>query len=233
MGRVDRLVDDLDARVKSMTVRRVKKQLVRDDGSRAEQTELKLDELLRRVRHLVAVDTRVAMVDGWSSTTPGNGSPGGGKGGGRVMVIPDEAGEPDRVPTTSTEAAAFANVEARPPADPVHQMKVAALASLRRIAHEFEQLDSTLQRFDNIRSAGQVEDPPQCWFVSVRLGLPWDQAWEPWRSTDFAGVLQPPLDEPRKVCKFVYWFVRDNRRLPSRAEALKYLERGTVKVKAS
>jgi hypothetical protein len=208
-----------------MTFHRVRRPMLLDDGTVKEEAEPKLVELMRRVRHLVAVDDRRAMVDGYATSTPLNGSPGGGKGGGRVMVIEDEHGDPDPVPTTSTESAAL--TVNRLQCDPVHDLKVEALRHYHRAVVALEELDATLGRFDRLRMASKVPDPPQCYVISKMLGLPWDERWQPWRATAFP-KLADRFDEPRQVCQWVYWFARDNHRLPTAVEALKYLERDTV-----
>lgn len=60
-----------------------------------------LDLLLGRAEQIVAtVATVASRPDGFSSTTPGNGAPGGGKGGASTMAVPRPAGEPGRLPQT-------------------------------------------------------------------------------------------------------------------------------------
>ncbi len=232
-GRSQRLVQLVDGRVRAHTVTRVKRKELQDDGTMREVSVFALDDLVRRLQLLIASDAEHPAADGFGSSTPGNGSPGSGKGGGRVMVIDDENGQPDRVPTSSTEAAAVALVMDRPPADPVHTLAVQAMKAFETVANQLVLLNSALTRFDHLRELSKVPDPPQCFVAQVRHHMQWDPEWEPWRETDFAGKLDESWPEPRKVCKFVYWFVHNHKRLPSRNEMLRQLERGVVNVKAS
>lgn len=233
MGRSQRLVDLIDMQVRAHTVERVKRSEVQEDGSLREVSVLALDDLTSRLRLLVACDDQPAVADGYSSTTPGNGSPGSGKGGGKTMAIPDDlGGPPDHVPTSSTEAAALSLVTERSQPDPVHTMALQAVKAYQTINNQLSLLSSILVRFEHLRSASKVPDPPQCYVAQLRHQLPWDAEWEPWRTTDFKGKLKEPFDEPRKVCKFVYWFVYNHKRLPSRNEMLNQLG-VRIKVKAS
>lgn len=226
---VDRLIADLETRVRVLvcpityTVVTEPSADQYSEPKRSTVTESGLDSILRRARLLLEVEQRagLARADGYPSTTPGNGSPGGGQGGGRLMVVPgDMPGEVDRVPTTSTEAAALAPAHA----DPVSAIAVSVTSHLRRLAHELEQLDAALGRWERMRMVAKVPDPPQCYIVGELLGLPWDDYWEPWRTTSFERLLDDPqFAEPRKVCQWAYWFVRDNRRLPTKDEALRRL----------
>lgn len=211
VGEVDRLVES----VRWHTVRQVDKRPA-------------VDVLAGRVRRLVRVGVSVsAKADGYPSTTPGNGSPGGGKGGGVRLAVPDGEGGQDLLPSSSTEVAALA----RPAPDPVALQAGEALAALRRAVAALDELDRVLGRFDALQSTAVVPDPPMCWVAQVRYRLPFDALWEPWRTTDFAGVLADPFDEPRRVSQFVYWFTRNHRRLPERAEMVEYSQRSTVKVR--
>jgi hypothetical protein len=227
---VDRLIRDLETRVRVLVcpiTYTVVTEPAADDQSepkRSTVTESGLDSILRRARLLLEVEHRAgyARADGYPSKTAGNGDPGGGKGGGRLMVIPPDDACPDidRVPTTPTEVAALA--EAR--TDPVSVIAVSVTSHLRRVAHELDQLDAALGAWERMRMVSKVPDPPQCYIVGELLGLPWDDYWEPWRSTSFERLLDDPqFAEPRKVCQWAYWFVRDNRRLPTKDEALRRL----------
>lgn len=228
MSSIDRQMDQIEERVRSMTVTRVSRKVRSPDGSEAVVSEMKLEELLRRARHLMVIDHRAgsAVADGFPSTTPGNGSPGSGKGGGKMMTIPGDPEHPDDdvVPTSSTEAAALADVAG----DPIRRLAVATMARVRNIARELEELDATLGAFDRIRLTSKVPDPPQCYVARELLGLPWDPEWDPFKSTTFPKLDDVRFDEPRRVCKWVYWFVRDNERLPTRDEAIKHLYRTAV-----
>jgi hypothetical protein len=227
---VDRLIRDLETRVRVL-VCPITYTVVTDpppdeesEPVRRTVTESGLDSILRRARMLLEVEHRAgqAAADGYSSKTPGNGDPGAGKGGGRLMVIPpdDACADVDRVPTTPTEVAALAEVRT----DPVSQLAVSVTSHLRRLAHELEQLDADLGRWERMRMVAKVPDPPQCFIVGELLGLPWDDYWEPWRATSFERFLDDPqFAEPRKVCQWAYWFVRDNHRLPTKDEALRRL----------
>lgn len=221
-------VERLSARITHMTIAPVVQLVPNDDPDEQPHKirEPKITELLRRVTHLVTCDDQQAVIDGYSSTTPLNGSPGAGKGGGRLMAVPgDHDGLSDYVPTSSTESAAF--VRGTPPADPVHTAALAAVATLHTIVSALERLDAELGRVERLRLVSRVPDPPQCWWIR-QLGLPWDERWEPWRATDFPKLKPAVTDEPVKVCRFVYWFARDHHRLPTKPEALKHLERTAI-----
>lgn len=192
--------------------------------------------LLARAREALEMDISEVLVsaspDGFPSTTPGNGSPGGGKGGRMTMVIDDD-GERDTVPTSSTERAAFAGT------DPVWAERSQVVDELREVEAQLRHIDSAilrlsgaLTRLDGLRGQTTEEASPQCWVASVAHGLPWDRDWEPAVSTRFENYLDTPWEKPRPVCRWVYDFTRRNRRLPERDELLQYLERGHVRVTA-
>lgn len=230
MGQRDRMLNDFEDRARAMTLRAVRHDEVVGD-QRVTVEELKVDELFRRLRHLLAMDDRVAVIDGYPSTTPGNGSPGGGKGGGRTIAVLDD-GEviPDLVPITSVESAALER--GVDPPDPVHEMAIRALAHVRKAVHALEELDAELGAFDRLRMRSKVPDPPQCFVIKDLLGImTWDDLWTPQRATTFPKLDRSTLpedrrtafDEPRKVCPYVYTHVYNHHRLPTRTEALKYL----------
>lgn len=193
-------------------------------GSSAGQRVAALELLIPRVRRLVRVASSVsAAADGFPGSTPGNGSPGGGKGGGRLMSV-----EGDLVPTSSTEAAALSAGAG----DPVARLGVELLRALAQAVSGLDHVAAVLDRFDQLQNTAQVPEPSMCWVAQVKHGLQWDLEWEPYRTTDFATRLVQPFDEPRRVSKFVYWFVYNHRRLPERAEMLAQLERAVVKVRS-
>jgi hypothetical protein len=200
-------------------------------GVKAPRVMPALEVTLGKARTVIKVASSASSKpDGFSSTTPGNGNPGGGKGGRKLMRVPGEhQGDIDLVPTSSTEVDAI-DRPTRP--DTVTVIGAEVYKLLRQLAHLHEQLDGALVRFERLQSTAGVEDPPMCWLAQVRYKLPWDIQWEPFRTTDFAGVIAEPFDEQRKVSSFVYWFARNHKRLPERGEMLEYLERQTVKVHA-
>jgi hypothetical protein len=118
----------------------------------------------------------------------------------------------------------------------VHQLTRQTLQALTRAADALNAVEANLRRFDNLRSTAQLEDAPQCHVAAVMYQLPYDISWEPHVTTQFAGYLTQPWDEPRKVCRFVYDFTRRSQpgswahRLPSKEEMLQYLERGTIRM---
>lgn len=169
--------------------------------------------------------------DGFSSTTPGNGSPGGGKGGQSTMTIDGEV-----VPTSSTERAVFAREFVSGPgvrsAVVMHELLAEIETQLRHLDSAAMRLGSALIRFEALRGKADDDAGPQCYVASVVHRLPWDRVWEPVVTTQFDGVLAKPWDEPRKVCRWVYDFTRRNGRIPTRDELLQYLERGVVRLPA-
>lgn len=183
----------------------------------------KLDLMLARARHAITVGMIPSTPDGYPTTTPGNGNMSSGSG--RHLIVPDEHGEPDRVPITSTEAAA---IDRRIQPDPVAAIARTLLAELVNVRAALDEIDGALSRFDALRSMATVNDPPQCHVAAVMHKLPWDVMWEPWRTSDLGGAFPQPV----KLSKFVYWFHRNNDRLPSKNEMLRYLEKGVVMVSA-
>jgi hypothetical protein len=133
--------------------------------------------------------------------------------------------ERDYVPTSSTEIAAL-NGDV-PMLDPVHTTVTKVIDLLGVLAPTLERIDAELGRLDRERLVSKVPDPPQCWWIK-QLGLPWDDRWEPWRATDFPKIRPAVTDEPVRVCRFVYWFARDNHRMPTKPEALRHLERSAA-----
>lgn len=188
-----------------------------------------LGQYRARIMHLVAVNSTARNdLDGYPTTTPGNGATSGG--GGRKMTVPDEeTGSDDEVPTTATEAAAFARLEPRP-ADPIHDLTRRTIDALTAAANALNTVEANLRRFDNLRTTTHLEDAPQC-HLARSYGLPFDPKWAPHRATDFAGYLFPvPWDEPRKVCRFTYDFTHRWYRLPTKDEMVQHLERGAVRL---
>lgn len=178
--------------------------------------------LLRRVEQVAANPARnvLSLPDGFPSTTPGNGSPGGGKGG-RLEVVLDG----ERVPTTSVEVAAFARVRL----DPVEVLADEIERQLRAFDLAVSSLRHALERWDSLRSTAELPDAPQCW-VATHHRLPWDEDWAPMVTTRFEGVLEQPWPEERRVCRWVYDFTRKHKRIPSADECRQYLARGIVRV---
>lgn len=200
-----------------------------------QRVRLAIDDLLVRAERAALIGASVSsQPDGFPSSTPGSGNVGGGKGGRQLMRITHRDdrslvdGEVDRVPTSPTEVAALA----RPPADPKARGSADIVLRLYELDRVLEGLSMAVDRFDRLDSTSDVVDPPMCWVAQVKYRLPFDPLWEPTKTTDFASQLAEPFDEPRKVCTFVYWFVRNHRRLPSQAEMLEYLERKTVRIRA-
>ncbi len=220
---------DIDRVVEAIRHHTTRKVVTSPPDAKVELKAQSLDVTIARARHLLRVAASVsAKPDGFSSTTPGNGNPGGGKGGRKLMAIRDEKGDTDLVPTSSTEVAA---IDPGRHDDPIALIGNEVWMHLRRIEGALVGLDNALNRADRLQSAAAVPDPPMCWVAQVKYQLPWDLMWEPHRATDFAGYLDTPFDEPRKVCRFVYDFVRRSRALPERADMLAYLE-GKAKVRA-
>jgi hypothetical protein len=188
-----------------------------------------IDALIAHVKHAVALDAVTGhRQDGWPSMASGNGA--GGGGGGRRMTVTDEHGQPDEIPTTSTEAAALANVEQQRQPDPVHNIARSSVRALQQIADALNRLEGDKVRLEALRSTKDVADSPQCYIASVVHQLPWDEAWTPFRATDFDTYLPHKFDEPRKVCRWTYEFVRRWRRLPSEDEMRQYLAVGVVRL---
>ena len=187
------------------------------------KTDDPLERTLGRVRALLAVGLMPSGASGFSATTPLNGSPGGGSG--RFMTVEDESGQPDRVPITSVEQAALGDHNER---DEVSAIAKQALAELATIQAALSSLGHALDRFDNLRSRVDEETTRQCYVTKHVLKLTWEAEWEPFRQSDLGGL----LDEPRYVCKWVYWFHQDHKRLPTVKEAQTYIERQVVRVHA-
>lgn len=194
---------------------------------RANFTKTKTDDPLERtmvrVRALLAVGLMPSDPNGFAATTPLNGNPGGG--GGRFLTVEDENGQPDRVPVTSTEQAVL-NDHVKP--DEIKLIAREALSELATIQAALSALGHALDRYDNLRRQPTEDETRQCYVTKHILHMTWQDEWEPWRKSDLGGL----LDEPRDVCKWVYWFHQDNRRLPTAKEAQTYIERQVVRVHA-
>lgn len=188
------------------------------------QRPLKLKHLLSRATDVITVARSASPdPDGFPATTPGNGSPGSGKGGGSTMVVDGE-----RLPTSSTEVAAFASGVRV--SDPSGSIGAELERELRVLESALLRIGWALDRWDRLRSPADLKDAPQCWVAAVMHKLPFDEKWEPHRRTTFEGVLDTPWREERQVCRWVYDFTRDHGRLPAEEEMRQYLERGYVRV---
>lgn len=191
----------------------------------------RLRSLLVRAREVFEIDraTGPARPDGFPASTPGNGSPGSGKGGGSTMLIKDPSVKDDpgeRVPASSVELAALA--ESR--ADPLRKIAREIESELRSADSALQRVAAAIDRWDRLRATTELENPPQCHVASVLYQLPFDEKWEPHKRTRFDGVLASPWKEERPVCRMVYDFTRDHGRLPSRDEMTQYLARAAVRV---
>jgi len=217
--------------------------------------ELAMRQLLARATAVLSSGVKSSEPDGFGATTPGNGSPGGGKGGGPTMKIdipererrvpqsadgqewldslhPNRRGAgQDPVPTSSTEVAAIATLDRRGRTDPIEAITYEIIGDLRMIRDGMLRLAHALDRRERLRSITEVEDPPQCWVASVMHKLPYDPEWElELTATKFDGVLEHPWDEEHKVCRWVYVFTRRHERLPLLEEMLQHLSKGYVRV---
>ena len=182
-----------------------------------------IDDVLSRAEQLLIKCMPSSSVDGWSSSTPLNGSPGGGKGGGRQMATPGDGGVVDWVPTSSTEAAAL---DRRVHPDPMGRLAARTWRHLNTIAHELAQLEAALDRAERLNGTSLVPDAPMC-AVATMYELPWDDEWSvregrQARLTDFA-QLEEPLPQRQLVCRYVYKFVDNHKRMPTRNEMLDHL----------
>lgn len=224
-------IDDAVGTIRDLTTRLVVQSFPGSGKHPVREVRTPVIELtLGRARKVLLAAEVSSAPDGYSATTPGNGAPGGGKGGGRRMGIVDrETGMMDWVPTSSTEAAAIDPARREP--DPVARSGRKVNVLMLRLAATLAELDRELDQFDVLRSTSTVPEPPMCWVAQTRYRLPWDLQWEPFRTTDFAGQLDTPFDEPRKVCSFVYWYVRNHKRLPLEAEMREYLTRETIRIR--
>jgi hypothetical protein len=179
--------------------------------------ELGFAQLLRKAREIVLADqTGSAAVDGFSSTTPANGSPGGGSGGNA---------------TSPTEAAVLRlDLEVVRRRDRVEELAGQVDTHVASLDKALHRLRSIVCEWELLRDVSAVDEPPQCYVASAIGELPWDEAWQPFTNTRFEGVLDEPFSVERPVCRWVYKFTRKHRRLPTPAEMLEYLERGVVRV---
>ena len=221
--RLTRLIEDLRHHTtRTITVAR--------PGKPAEKRAA-VDELIRRAQHIVAIGYSVSSdIDGYSATTPGNGSPGSGKGGRATMKVPGDNG-PEFVPTSSTEQAVFARLHPNQQnRDRSAEMARQILAELHTATVALASMEAIANRFDRLRDLSDLPDAPQCYIAQVINELPWDEAWTPWCRTNFAGKLPQPLDEERPVSRWGRDFVLHWRRFPTRDEMLTYLERGYVRI---
>ncbi len=127
-----------------------------------------IDVLLRRAEALIVADlTGQFIPDGYSATTPGNGNPGGGLGGGPTIAVADGDGGLDVLPTNPTEAAAFANLATG------HRASTTSCTPKRwRCATRSNTLERALvdvvniaDRHDRFRDTSTVPEPPMCWLA--------------------------------------------------------------------
>lgn len=188
-----------------------------------------IDDVLSRAEQLLVRGMVSSKVDGWSSSTPGNGSPGGGKGGGRQMATPGDGGVVDWVPTSSTEAAAL---DSRVIPDPMGMLAARAWRHLQTISAEVAKLEAALDRAERLHGSSLVPDAPMC-AVAVMYALPWDDEWSvregrQARLTDF-GQLDEPLPHRQLVCRYAYKFADNHKRMPTRVEMLGHLEQLAVR----
>ena len=213
----------------SVAARRLLVNIERDLTARLRKTKTDdpLEQMLTRAKHVISVALMPSRPDGFPTTTPGNGNQGGG--GGRFIVVPDERGQPDRVPVSATEQAVSAVSGRTPEADPVNAIAREVLAELATVQASLYAIDSALARFDNLRNQVQETAAPYCYVARHMNNLPWDEAWQTYRRTDFRGL----FTEPQPVSKFVYYFHRDNGRLPTEREMRTYLEKQVVRIHAS
>ena len=176
-----------------------------------------LELMLARAEHVLSVALISSRPDGYPSTTPGNGDGGGN---GRFITVPDEHGQPDRIPVTSTEQAVLSERET---SDVITTIARQVLAELATVQTSLSALGHALDHFDIIRNKGHAK--PRMCHVAAEMGLPDDVMWEPFRLSD----LRKTFDEPQQVCQFVYYFHQREGRLPARADMMRQLERAGVR----
>lgn len=188
--------------------------------SRASSCSGGLRDVLRRAREVVEIElAHPSGVDGWSSS---HGDVGGGSGGGPSLVIEDE-----RVPVTAVEMSVLAG---RAPEDEYAQLAVSLVDAVDQLVLDVGRVEALVAKADRLRD-GKDLNPVYDW-VAQSVGLPFDERWaEVHKRTTFAGYLERPWSEPRPVCRWVYDFVRANRRLPLREEMEQLLRKGKVNVR--
>lgn len=217
-------------------------------------------QLRRRVEAITSNPARgiSSRPDGFSARTPGNGSPGGGKGGGPTIRVEDRS-DPVRslhveivdtedgprvvrgsefevvsdtavVPVTSVELAMLGRVGVVALPEPIEAIAARIERQLDTVVRALAGLAQDVDRYERLRSTADVEDPPQCW-IAATYGLPWDDTWAPAHLTRFDGVLDPPWPEHRPVSAWVYQFTRKHKRVPTDDECRQYLARGIVYVR--
>lgn len=232
----ERLIEGID----DMLLKHVPVDPERPGGRKQPRLRNLLDQARRALATPIGDLTVSEDPDGFPTSTPGNGSPGGGKGGRSTMTIEDPDDELDpggvEVPVTSVERAVFA-IEGGVSAGVRSAVQLDQLfgeisSQLRHIDSAAMRLSAALIRFEALRDKADDEAGPQCYVASVMHHLPWDRAWEPVVATQFDGVLAKPWPEPHRVCRWVYDFTRRHERIPTRDELLQYLERGLVRVSA-
>lgn len=179
------------------------------EGTTAQETLIPaLESLSRRSQALLEADRFTTRADGYATTTPGNGEPGGS----------------GWSPSSSTETAAMAE----PRADGIHQAALACEEHIAKAAVHLAGASAALVRADRIRNPN-VDNQPYDW-VAQQHKLPHDDAWTVAFNTTFQGYLKPAWPDEHGVSRFTYLFVRDNKRTPTRDEMCQHLQRGVTRL---
>jgi hypothetical protein len=153
----------------------------------------------------------------WPSTTPMNGSPGGGSGG---------------VVGSRVETAGVARAMSGVAADPISSIARSVEGHVLAIESHLVELQSDMGRFHRLRSPADLDNGRWCYVAKHVHGLPFDAVWEPHKQTTFEGVLDRPWPEPQWVSRWCYDFTRSHKRLPTEDEMKEYLTKGRVLVRA-
>jgi hypothetical protein len=185
------------------------------DGKTVDRTwrSWSLNDLMDRAEQLFVQCMPSADRDGFSTTTPGNGSPGAGKG----------------ASIGSSVESAVVDFNRRHERDQLSEHGADAWAIVQRIAADVAALDVVLGKVELLQNRVLVPDAHIC-AVAAGYGLPWDDEWSvrdgrDARLTDFAGVLGDDKLEVRQlVCRYVYKFVHKHKRLPTSDEMLAHIE---------
>lgn len=135
----------------------------------------------------------------------------------------DDNGNPYTPTDTITERAAL-TTRSR---DHIEMNTAAIVGWVTQIDDLFRRIEAKLLENERLQSTADLNPEPACWFMAQI------DVYEPKHvKTDFAGVLDKPLDEPRYVGRWCYDYIRATGTIPTREQRRQHASGQRVMVAA-
>lgn len=199
------------------------------DKALAEFDARLIDSIERRLLIALQRDRTGSVIpDGYPTSTGG-----GRSGGSRTIVVPDENGQPDRVPVTAIEAAVVALVDGDTPRDRHHDLTVRAVEAIDSAVVALNTCVAALASIDDLVSE-KGPAPKTCAHCTSKRGEGSD------RPIYATGTVGDRLERSVSLCKHCYGFVEQTARpgthtgyLPSDDQIRDHEQRGRWRMRVA